>query len=100
MFPRRLLARVDRVIKWRFNHLRPAAFLKAPLMVALVSGFQFVGAQDRTKIPRVGIITTGSPEALAHLLEGFKEGLREHGYTDGQNVRLEVRHAEGKGGFH
>ena len=53
-------------------------------------------AQQRAKVPSVGIITTGSQEALAHLLEGFKQGLRENGYKDGQNIRLEVRYAEGK----
>ena len=79
----------------KFTQLRSAAILIVPFLVELVSGFQSVGAQDRA-IPRIGIITTGSPEALAHLLEGFKEGLREHGYVDGQNVRLDVRYAEGK----
>jgi putative tryptophan/tyrosine transport system substrate-binding protein len=78
-----------------FNH-RPASVLIVLLLVALISGFQSVGAQDRATIPRIGIITTGSPEALAHLLDGFQEGLRQHGYVDGQNVRLEVRYAEGK----
>lgn len=53
-------------------------------------------AQQRAKVPRVGVLTTGSPEALAHLLEGFREGLRERGYTEGQNVVLEVRYADGK----
>ena len=52
--------------------------------------------QQVAKVPRVGVITTGSPEALAHLLDGFKEGLRENGYKNGQNIRLEVRYAEGK----
>jgi len=53
-------------------------------------------AQQPTKVPRIGIITTGSPAAFAHLLEGFKQGLRERGYVDGQNVHLELRYAEGK----
>jgi putative ABC transport system substrate-binding protein len=55
-----------------------------------------LAAQQRAKVPSVGVITTGSREALAHLLNGFKEGLRENGYNDGENIRLEVRYAEGK----
>lgn len=62
----------------------------------LFFGVQSIDAQVRAKVPQIGIITTGSSEALAHLLEGFKQGLREHGYVDGQNLRLEVRYAEGK----
>ena len=53
-------------------------------------------AQQSTKVPRIGIITTGSPAAFAHLLEGFKQGLRERGYVEGQNVLLEIRYGEGK----
>ena len=74
-----------------FNYLCSAAVL-----AALLISSQSIEAQDRGKIPRIGIITTGSPQALSHLLEGFKAGLREHGYEDGQNIRLEVRYAEGK----
>ena len=62
----------------------------------LLVGFGFAEAQPSPRIPRIGVLTTGTPEALAHLLEGFREGLREHGYEDGRNVRLEVRYAEGK----
>ena len=62
------------------------------LFVLCISG----EAQRTAKVPSVGVITTGSPEALAHLLDGFREGLRENGYKDGQNIRLEVRYAEGK----
>ena len=55
----------------------------------VVMGFLFfvvqsIDAQVRAKVPQIGIITTGSSEALAHLLEGFKQGLREHGYAEGQ----------------
>ena len=62
-------------------------------VLVVVAGAQ---AQSTAKVPSVGVITTGSPEALAHLLDGFKEGLRENGYKDGHNIRLEVRYAEGK----
>jgi putative ABC transport system substrate-binding protein len=31
-----------------------------------------------------------------HLLEGFKQGMREHGYVEGHNILLELRYAEGQ----
>jgi putative tryptophan/tyrosine transport system substrate-binding protein len=54
------------------------------------------GAQQVKKIPRIGFITTGYPVSIAHLLEGFKQGLREHGYVEGKNVVLEIRYGEAK----
>lgn len=74
------------------RHLFSAGILTFVLVIAVVSG----EAQQAQRIPLVGILTTGTPQALAHLLEGFREGLREHGYEDGRNIRLEVRYAEGK----
>lgn len=53
-------------------------------------------AQQPTKVSRIGFLTSGAPGAIAHLLEGFKQGLREHGYVERQNVLLEIRYGEGK----
>jgi putative ABC transport system substrate-binding protein len=53
-------------------------------------------AQQPTKIPRIGIITPGTPAAIAHLLEGFNQRLHELGYVEGQNVLFELRYGEGK----
>jgi ABC-type uncharacterized transport system substrate-binding protein len=77
----------------RRETLLATLLLPYALLLALCG---IVEAQQGARVPRVGVITTGSPEALAHLLNGFKEGLRENGYQDGQNIRVEVRYAEGK----
>jgi putative ABC transport system substrate-binding protein len=45
-------------------------------------------AQQPKKVARIGFIVTrsiDSPEARA-TLGAFRQGLREHGYIDGQNV--------------
>lgn len=53
-----------------------------------------VHAQKPATIPRIGILRAGSPpDATLNL---FLQGLRELGYTDGQNVQIEIRYAEGK----
>jgi putative ABC transport system substrate-binding protein len=52
--------------------------------------------QAQSKIPRIGILFMGGRDQ-PHL-EEFKEGLRERGYTEGKNILLEYRYAEGKYG--
>jgi len=51
-------------------------------------------AQQPKKVPRIGILFIGGRNQ-PHL-EAFKQGLREHGYTEGKNILLEYRYAEGK----
>lgn len=57
-----------------------------------------VQAQQSKKVPRIGYLTTGSlelPETRA-ALDAFRQGLRELGYFDGQNIVIEVRAADSK----
>jgi putative ABC transport system substrate-binding protein len=52
-------------------------------------------AQTQPKIPRVGFVLT-STRTSKHLLEAFRQGLRELGYVEGQTIVLELRSAEGR----
>jgi putative ABC transport system substrate-binding protein len=55
-------------------------------------------AQQVGKMPRVGYLNPGSssdPVRQRHL-EALRQGLRELGYVEGQNIALEPRWAEGK----
>ena len=57
-----------------------------------------VQAQQPKKVPRIGYLTTGSlelPETRV-ALNAFRQGLRELGYFDGQNIVIEVRAADSK----
>jgi putative ABC transport system substrate-binding protein len=54
-------------------------------------------AQPPTKVARIGYLATGpleSPEQRS-VLDAFREGLRELGYVEGQNIVIEVREAAG-----
>jgi putative ABC transport system substrate-binding protein len=62
-------------------------FLAAPLAAV---------AQGTGRIPRIGIVVAGSPVAARHQVDAFREGLRELGYIDRQNILIEERWAEGK----
>ena len=46
--------------------------------------------------PRVAFPGAESPSTNQHFFDAFRQGLREHGYVDGQNVTLEERWAEGR----
>jgi len=51
-------------------------------------------AQQPKKIPRIGILFIGGRDQ-PHL-ESFKQGLRERGYTEEENIAIEYRYAEGR----
>jgi putative tryptophan/tyrosine transport system substrate-binding protein len=50
--------------------------------------------QQPTKIPRIGFLATGSREGRAFLVEGFLQGLREHGYEEGRDILIEYRFSD------
>src|SRR5262249_39304335 len=52
-------------------------------------------AQQGKRIPRIGILLFGTPDADPNL-HAFLRGLRELGYVEAQNIRIEYRYAEGK----
>jgi putative tryptophan/tyrosine transport system substrate-binding protein len=47
-----------------------------------------------TKVPRVGWMSVGTAGSQNDNLEVFQQGLRELGYTDGLNIKVETRYAE------
>jgi putative tryptophan/tyrosine transport system substrate-binding protein len=54
-----------------------------------------VEAQQSGKVPRIGFLFFGSP-GPSRELDAFRQGLRELGYTEGQNIVIEVRFANGR----
>ena len=47
-------------------------------------------------LPVIGFLDTRSPDAIAERLRGFRQGLRETGYTEGETVAIEYRWGENK----
>jgi putative ABC transport system substrate-binding protein len=45
-------------------------------------------------MPVIGLLDPRSPDALTDRLRGFHRGLREIGFSDGENVLIEYRWAE------
>jgi putative tryptophan/tyrosine transport system substrate-binding protein len=61
--------------------------LAAPLTVA---------AQQPGKIARIGYLGNSSPALERDFVDAFRQGLRELGYAEGQNLLIEFRWAEGR----
>ena len=52
-------------------------------------------AQQPKKIHRIGYLATGSASSQGPRLKAFRDGLRELGYVEGQNIAIDYRFAEG-----
>ena len=63
------------------------ALLAAPLVA---------DAQPVTKVRRIGVLMPSTPAGTANLIAAFEQGLREHGYLDGQSIVLDYRYSEGQ----
>jgi putative ABC transport system substrate-binding protein len=53
------------------------------------------GAQQ-SPMPAIGFLSSASPELYAIRLRAFRQGLKEAGYVEGQNVEVEYRWAQGE----
>jgi putative tryptophan/tyrosine transport system substrate-binding protein len=68
--------------------------------LTLVSGitatWPLVARAQRRPMPVVGFLNVASPGALRQQIAAFREGLKESGYVEGQNVAVEYRWGEGQ----
>src|SRR5438128_8394251 len=53
-------------------------------------------AHAQRTIPFGDFLNSGSPNEREHLVEAFRQGLKEGGYVDGKNLAIEYRWAEGR----
>ena len=60
------------------------------------ASWPFAARAQQTKLPVVGFLSSASPNGFAHLVKGFREGLNEAGFIEGQTVTIEFRWAEGQ----
>src|SRR5215475_12037800 len=60
-------------------------------VAALLSHAHLAEAQQPKKIPRVGFLLSPSSSADQERVEAFRQGLRQLGYVEGQNVIVEYR---------
>jgi putative tryptophan/tyrosine transport system substrate-binding protein len=56
----------------------------------------FAFAQQPGKVWRIGLLNVGTEAASAASLKAFRNGLRDLGYVEGQNVTIDMRWANGR----
>jgi putative tryptophan/tyrosine transport system substrate-binding protein len=69
-------------------------------LVTLALGFLVVPlattAQLPAKLPRIGWLSLGAPSPHPSLRDALRQGLRERGWVEGQNLAIDSRYAEGQ----
>ena len=66
------------------------------IVLALTMCGAVVDAQQPKKVPRIGYLSGLDAARESSRAEPIRQGLRELGYLEGQNIAIEYRYAEGK----
>jgi putative ABC transport system substrate-binding protein len=73
--------------------MRRREFIK--LLGGAVSAWPLAARAQQPATPVIGFLNIASPEAWTDYVSGFKQGLGQTGFIDGQNVAIEYRWARG-----
>jgi putative tryptophan/tyrosine transport system substrate-binding protein len=62
----------------------------------IAASWSVIASAQRAAIPVIGFMSSRSPRESASVVAAFRQGLRESGFIEGQNVSIAFRWAEGR----
>jgi ABC-type uncharacterized transport system substrate-binding protein len=79
--------------RMKFGQVKRREFIS---LLASAAAWPLAARAQQPTLPVIGLLDQRSPEELGDRLRGFRQGLKQVGYVEGENVAVEYRWANGQ----